>query len=159
MKTVVVTVPLRPGLDRGHIRAGVGLGEGETADHISAGQSRYPCPLLGFIAERLQGKALSLHEEKGGQFYGVWRTLGISLLILPVSVILLFVTHVVMLVEPEVKDIEVYVTSPEVVKMGEPFEIHVNIRNEADYQQNLLSIQVTDDYLQGIVIERLKSTI
>lgn len=104
------------------------------------------------IAKRLQGEALSLHEEKGGQFHGTWRTLGISFIIAPVAVFLVIGTYN-FLSEPEVKDIEVLITSPEVVKVGEPFKIRFDVRNEAAYEQELSTIWIADEYLQGIVIE------
>ena len=69
-------------------------------------------------AKHFLGDVLALHEEKGGQFYGFWRTLGVSLLALPVYLIVSISSFMFITDEPP-KEIEVRIEVQSTVKEGD----------------------------------------
>jgi hypothetical protein len=109
--------------------------------------------VISMIAKRLQGEAFSAHEEKGGQFYSNWRATGIGLLLLPVVVGLFFVVGITLSTLLQPQDIEIRVDAPLVVNQGEPFEIQLHAQNKGDTQVTLVAIDISQEYLRGIVIE------
>jgi hypothetical protein len=109
--------------------------------------------VIGMIAQRLQGEAFSAHEEKGGQFYSNWRAAGIALLLAPVAVVLFLVGGFTLSTLLQPQDIEIRVDAPLVVNEGEPFEIQLHAQNKGDTQVTLVAIDISKEYLRGIVIE------
>ncbi len=109
--------------------------------------------VISMIAKRLQGEAFSAHEEKGGQFYSNWRAAGIALLLAPVAVVLLLVGGFTLSTLLQPQDIEIRVDAPLVVNQGEPFEIQLHAQNKGDTQVTLVAIDISKEYLRGIVIE------
>ncbi len=105
------------------------------------------------IAKRLQGEAFSAHEEKGGQFYSNWRAAGIALLLAPVALVLFFVGGFTLSTLLQPQDIEIRVDAPLVVNQGEPFEIKLHAQNKGDTQVTLVAIDISQEYLRGIVID------
>ncbi len=109
--------------------------------------------VISMVAKRLQGEAFYAHEEKGGQFYSNWRATGIALLLLPVTVGLLIVVGFTLSTLFQPQDIEIRVDAPLVVNEGEPFEIQLHAQNKGDTQVTLVAIDISKEYLRGIVIE------
>ncbi len=109
--------------------------------------------VISMIAKRLQGEAFSAHEEKGGQFYSNWRAAGVALLLAPVAVVLFLVGGVTLSTLLQPQDIEIRVAAPLVVNQGEPFEIQLHAQNKGDTQVTLVDIEISKEYLRGIVIE------
>ena len=109
--------------------------------------------VISMIAQRLQGEAFSAHEGMGGQFYSNWRAAGIGLLLAPVAVVLFgFVSFTLStLLQPQ--DIEIRVDAPLVVNQGEPFEIKLHAQNKGNTQVTLVAIDISQEYLRGIVID------
>ncbi len=105
------------------------------------------------ISHRLQGEAFSAHEEKGGQFYSNWRAAGVALLLAPVAVVLYLVGGFTLSTLLQPQDIEIRVDAPLVVNQGEPFEIQLHAQNKGDTQVTLVAIDISQEYLRGIVID------
>jgi len=109
--------------------------------------------VISMIAKRLQGEAFAAHEGKGGQFYSNWRAAGIALLLAPVAVVLIGVGSFTLSTLLQPQDIEIRVDAPLVVNQGEPFEIQLHAQNKGDTQVTLVAIDISKEYLRGIVIE------
>ncbi len=109
--------------------------------------------VISMIAKRLQGEAFSAHEGKGGQFYSNWRAAGIALLLAPVVAVLFVVGAFTVSTLLQPQDIEIRVDAPLVVNQGEPFEIKLHAQNKGDTQVTLVAIDISKEYLRGIVIE------
>lgn len=109
--------------------------------------------VISMIAIRLQGEALSTHERKGGQLYSNWRAAGIALLLLPVVIAFLLVGGATLSTYLVPKNIKVRVDAPLVVNEGESFEIGLHARNEGDTQVTLVAVDISREYLRGIVID------
>jgi len=52
----------------------------------------------------------------------------------------------------EVKDIEILIDAPAVVEEDEEFDVFVKILNTSDSEQKLLSIDIANQYLKGIMV-------
>jgi hypothetical protein len=109
--------------------------------------------VISMIAKRLQGEAFAAHEGKGGQFYSNWRAAGIALLLAPVAVGLFLVGGVTLSTLLQPQDIEIRFDAPLVVNEGEPFEIQLHAQNKGDTQVTLVAIDISQEYLRGIVID------
>ncbi|MDH5656245.1 MAG: hypothetical protein OEZ34_10075, partial [Spirochaetia bacterium] len=53
--------------------------------------------------------------------------------------------------EPE--NVEIHVSSPDIIKKNVPFTITVTVKNTAEETQKLISLDVAFEYLEGIKIK------
>lgn len=113
--------------------------------------------IAGYVVQKFQEQKIAQHIKEGGQTASWLKALGVCMVSLLVTAGIFFAGAVfvgaVASLDLESEDIQIFVEGPTTVKKDERFEIRATVQNNAETTQTLVDIDVSGEYIKGIVIE------